>query len=310
MTNQTVVEKDVVLKNKNRIKGSTGDRVTQVIIYIIAAVAGFLTIAPFLYVLAGSFATERELAEKAFFIIPSEISFNAYKYIIKSGTVFRGLKNSLIVACLGTAINMFFTTTFAYPLSRKDFKGRNLILNLVIVTMLFSGGMIPSFILVKSLGLYNTYWALTIPGAISAFNMIIIKNFFENIPAELEEAARIDGCSDLRTFTSIVLPLSKPVLASIGLFYAVGHWNDYFGAMIYLHDNSKFTVQIILRQIVLLAQGISSTGQVIDYGAAGAPPDQAVKMATTIVATLPILIIYPFVQKYFTKGVMIGAVKG
>lgn len=295
---------------KNKIKSSTGDRITQVIIYIIAAIAGFVTVAPFLYVLAGSLATEKELAEKAFFLIPSEVSLNAYRYIVKTGTVFRGLKNSLIVAGLGTAINMFFTTTFAYPLSKKDFKGKNLILNLVIITMLFSGGMIPNFILVKSLGMYNTYWALTIPGAISAFNMIIMKNFFENIPAELEEAARIDGCTDIKTFITIVLPLSKPVLASIGLFYAVGHWNDYFNAMIYLKDNSKFTVQIILRQIVLLAQGISSTGEVIDYGIAGAPPDQAVKMATIMVATLPILIIYPFVQKYFTQGVMVGAVKG
>ena len=310
MSNEVIIDKNIVFKNKNRIKESPVDRVTQVIIYIIVTIAGIVTVAPFLYILAGSFATERELAEKAFFLFPTEISLNAYKYILKTGTVFRGLKNSLIVTCLGTAINMFFTTTFAYPLSKKDFKGRNLMLNMVIVTMLFSGGMIPNFILIKSLKMYNTVWALTIPGAISAFNMIIIKNFFENIPSELEEAATIDGCSDLKTFTKIVLPLSKPVLASIGLFYAVGHWNDYFGAMIYLKDNSKFTVQIILRQIVLLAQGISSTGEVIDYGMAGAPPDQAVKMATTMVATLPILLIYPFVQKYFTQGVMIGAVKG
>lgn len=294
----------------NKIKGSLGDRITQVIIYLIAGIIGFVTVAPFVYVVAGSFATERELAEKAFFLFPTEFSLNAYRYIAESGTVFRGLRNSIIVTLMGTVLNMIFTTTFAYPLARRDFKGRNFILNMVIVTMLFSGGMIPTFMVVKGMHLYNSYWALTLPGVISAFNMIIVKNFFQELPKELEEAARIDGCSDLRIFLRIVLPLSKPVLASIGLFYAVGHWNDYFNAMIYLKDNDKFTVQIILRQIVLLAQGMTTGGDIIDYGSAGAPPDQAIRMATTIVATLPILIIYPFVQKFFTKGVMVGAVKG
>ncbi|MBN2222251.1 MAG: carbohydrate ABC transporter permease [Vallitaleaceae bacterium] len=293
---------------KNKIKGSLSDRITNVIIYTIAGIAGLLTLLPFLYVIAGSFATEKELTEKAFFIIPSVVSVNAYKYIFETGEIFNGLKNSIFLTVVGTFVNMLFTTTFAYPLSKKHFRGRTLFLNMVIVTMLFSGGMIPTFIWIKELGLYNSYWALILMGAISPFNMIIVKNFFQELPAELEESARIDGCSDLKIFTSIVLPLSKPVIASISLFYAVGHWNDYFGAMIYLQDSSKETVQIVLRRIVLLAAGIQAEG--MDFDVMGVPPDKAVKMAATMVATLPILLVYPFVQKYFTKGVMVGAVKG
>lgn len=296
-------------KTKNhRIKTSIADQATQIIIYLFVGLCGVITLLPFLYVIAGSFATEKELTERAFFIVPHTLSINAYQYIIKTGEIFRGLKNSIFLTIFGTAVNMFFTTTFAYPLSKQHFKGRNLVLNLVIVTMLFSGGMIPTFLVVKGLGLYNSFWALILLGAISPFNMIIVKNFFQEIPKELEEAGIIDGCSDLGIFLKIVLPLSKPVIASIALFYAVGHWNDYFSAMIYLSDSSKETVQIVLRRIVLLAQGIQA--DIMDYDALGVPPDKAVKMAATVVATVPILIVYPFVQKYFTKGVMIGAVKG
>lgn len=291
-----------------KIKMSKGDQITQILIYLFVGLCGIVTLLPFLYVIAGSFATEKELTERVFFIMPHTISFNAYKYILKTGEIFRGLKNSLILTVLGTTVNMILTTTFAYPLSKQHFKGRNLVLNLVIVTMLFSGGMIPTFLVVKKLGLYNSFWALILLGAISPFNMIIVKNFFQEIPKELEEAGTIDGCSDLGIFLRIVLPLSKPVIASIALFYAVGHWNDYFSAMIYLSDSAKETVQIVLRRIVLLAQGIQS--EMMDYDALGVPPDKAVKMAATVVATIPILIVYPFVQKYFTKGVMVGAVKG
>ncbi len=298
----------VTTNKKNRIKSSMGDRITQVVIYLLVGIVGIITLLPFLYVVAGSFATERELTEKAFFIIPSEISLNAYKYVVETGEVFRGLRNSLFLTIVGTFVNMFLTTTFAYPLSKAHLKGRNLILNLVIITMLFSGGMIPTFLVVKQLGLYNSFWALILLGAINPFNLIIVKNFFQEIPKELDEAARIDGCTDLGIFAKIVLPLSKPVIASISLFYAVGHWNDYFNAMIYLNDPAKETVQIVLRRIVLLAGGIQA--EMMDFDSMGVPPDKAVKMAATVVATVPILIAYPFVQPYFTKGVMVGAVKG
>lgn len=297
-------------KRSNKIKSSLGDRISITGIYIFAGLIGIICILPFLYVVGGSFATEKELTEKAFLIVPSEFSLNAYKFIIDDGRIFNGLKNSIIVTVWGTILAMVMTTTFAYPLSRSDFRGRNLSLNLVIVTMVFSGGMIPGYLLVKSLGMLESYWALTLPGAISAFNMVIIKNFFQNIPRELEEAATMDGGSDFDIFVKIVLPLSKPVLASISLFYAIGLWNDYFNCMLYINDSSKHTAQLILRTIVILAQGFDLTGSRLDFGLAGTPPEQAVKLATTVVTTIPILIVYPFIQKFFTKGVMIGAVKG
>lgn len=293
-----------------KVKRSPLDQFAQVLIYIIVGAFSLATVMPFLYVIAGSFATEAELTQRSFFIIPREFSLNAYRYIIQSGDIFRGLKNSVFLTVVGTLTNMIMTTTFAYPLSRKDFRGRNIFLNLVIVTMLFSGGMIPNYLLVNELGLLDSYGALILPGAISAFNLIIVKNFFQELPRELEEAARIDGCSDIVIFGRIVLPLSKPVLASISLFYAVAHWNEYFNAMIYISSSSKDVVQIVLRRIIFLAGGIDVSGQAIDYGMFGAPPEKAVKMAATVVATVPILIIYPFVQKYFAQGVMVGAVKG
>ncbi len=201
--------------------------------------------------------------------------------------------NSFFIMITGTFVNMLFTATMAYPLSKSWLKGRNLVLNIIIVTMLFSGGMIPNYLVVKNLQLLDSYWALILPGAINAFNLIIIKNFFQELPQELEEAAKIDGCSDVGIFVKIILPLSKPSLASVGLFYAVSHWNDFFNSLIYLNSTKKFPVQIILRQIVLLAQGASADGSAIDFGAGGTPPELAVKMAATVVATIPILCVYP-----------------
>ena len=296
--------------SSNHIKRSPGDQTVQVLIYIFIGAFAIACVVPFIYVFAGSFATEKELTERPFFLIPHEFSLNAYRYVTKTGDVFFGLKNSLIVTAVGVVINMFFTTTFAYPLSRPYLRGRNGFINIVIITMLFGGGMIPAYLLVSSLNLLDTYWALWLPGAISAFKFIIVKNYFQGLPMELEEAAKIDGSSDIGIFTRIILPLSKPVLASVSLFYMVGHWNSYFSAMLYIRDQDKEVVQIVLRRIAFLAGGINTDGTPIDYGLMGAPPEKAVRMAITVVATVPILIVYPFIQKYFTKGVMVGAVKG
>ena len=292
------------------VRRSPGDQLVQIILYIIVAACALACVLPFLYVFSASFATEREIIERPFFIIPHEISFNAYVYIIRDGSVFRGLKNSLIVTVVGTLINMFVSCTMAYPLSRPYLKGRNFFMNMVIIIMLFSGGMVPSYLLISQvLHLKNTFWALWLPGAMSAFNMIIIKNYFQGLPMELEEAATIDGSNDLMTFIRIILPLSGPVLASVSLFYAVGHWNAYFNAMMYIQDSSKEVVQIVLRRIIFLTGSFAEDAG-FDWGAAGSPPTKAVRMATTVVATVPILIVYPFIQKFFTAGVMVGSVKG
>lgn len=300
--------KALAQKRENKIKTGLGDRIVDVLIYVILGLIALSTVLPFLYVLAGSFATEKELTEKAFFIIPTVWSTNAYQYAIRTANILRGLKNSIVLTFLGTVMCMLFSLTFAYPLSKTHFRGRNWIMNLVIITMLFSGGMIPNFIVFRAYGLYDSYWALILPALINPFNMIIIKKFFQEIPAELDEAAYMDGANDLQIFAKVMLPLSKPVIASISLFYGVGFWNDYFNSMIYLQSPEKYPVQIQLRSIILLSSQIMESG--IDFDLNGAPPDKAVKMACTVIATLPILCVYPFVQKYFTKGVMVGAVKG
>lgn len=292
------------------IKRSPGDQAVQVVLYILVGAVAILCLLPFIYVIAGSFATERELTERPFFLIPRDVSLNAYQYIFKKGDVFRGLKNSLIVTVVGTIINMFVSCTIAYPLSRPYLKGRNGVINMVLITMLFSGGMIPSYMMIVNvLHLGGSYWSLWLPGAMNAFNMIIIKNYFQGIPIELEEAAIIDGANDLYIFSRIFLPLSAPVLASVSLFYAVGHWNSYFNAMLYISDPSKEVITIVLRRLVFLTSQVAEDST-FDWGSAGMPPIKAVKMATTVLSTLPMLCIYPFVQKFFTKGVMVGSVKG
>lgn len=293
-----------------KVQKSTGDKIVDVIIYVVLGLIALSTVLPFLYVIGGSFATDKELTERAFFIIPRVWSLNAYKYAINTSNILLGLRNSIILTVAGTVLCMAFSLSFAYPLSKKHLRGRGWLMNMVIITMLFGGGMIPSYIVyTNAYHLLDTYWALILPGLISPFNMIIIKNFFQELPVELEDAAYMDGATDLQVFTRVALPLSKPVIASISLFYGVGFWNDYFGSMIYLRTASKYPIQILLRSLILVSSTISEAAQDY-YDMNGAPPDKAVKMACTVIATVPILCIYPFVQKYFTKGVMVGAVKG
>jgi putative aldouronate transport system permease protein len=197
----------------------------------------------------------------------------------------------------------------AYPLSRKHLMGRSTIMNLIIFSMLFGGGMIPTYLVVKSLGLLDSYWALILPLAINPFNLIIVKTFFQNIPLELEESAKIDGCTEFGIFWRIMLPLSKPVLATFALFYAVAIWNDFFSALLYINDNTKWPVQVLLQQIILLSQTMLNdpTSMGAEYVE---PPEQSLKLAVVVVATIPILIIYPFLQKHFAKGMLLGSVKG
>lgn len=306
---QAINYRKKTFSRRNKIKRTKADLIADFFITLFLAIAAIITVLPFIYVTAGSFATEKELTEKAFFLVPEVWSLNAYKYAIKSANILLGLRNSVIITLVGTILCIVFSLTFAYPLSKKHLRGRNWIMNMVIFTMLFSGGMIPSFLVISAYGLYDSWWALILPALISPFNMIIIKNFFQQIPLELEEASYVDGANDLQIFTKIYLPLSKPVIASVALFYGVGFWNNYFSAMIYLKTPALYTIQIQLRSIILLTSQIDD--MVMDYyDMNGAPPGKAVKMACTVIATVPILLVYPFIQKYFTKGVMVGAVKG
>ncbi len=286
---------------------SIGDIIGDVIIYAIVTLLAILMVIPFIYVIAASFAKESEIQTRPIFFIPENPTLDAYKQVFSptgmGPTVLRALLISLCVTLIGTVINLFFTTTMAYGLSRPNLIGRKPLLNMVLLTMVFGGGMIPLFLVVKGLGLYDTYAALILPGCISAYNMLIVRNFFIDLPNELEEAAAIDGCTEIGIFAKIALPLSMPILATFGLFYAVGHWNNYFGALMYLNDSKKFPFQLVLRNLVMQTQDTSTSMDEL-------PPEDTLKMAVIVIGTVPILCVYPFLQKHFAAGVMVGAVKG
>lgn len=290
----------------HKMHNTTGGRIFDGFNFIFLGIIGLATVIPFLYIIGGSFATESELSTRAFFIIPETFTTEAYEYIFSTNTIIRSLGVSVFVTVVGTIISLTLTLTMAYPLSRKNMMGRNLVLNLILFSMLFSGGMIPTFLLVKSLGMLDSLWALIIPLAINPFYLIIVKTFFQELPAELEEASKIDGCSEFGTFWRIMLPLSKPVIATFTLFYAVFYWNDFFQALLYLKDTTKWPIQLLLQQLVMVAN--VGLGEVND--ALYEPPEQSIKLAVIVVATVPILLFYPFLQKHFAKGVMLGSVKG
>ena len=277
------------------------------VIFLIAFAAA--TTLPFIYIIAGSFASQAEITARGFFLIPLEPRVEAYEYIFASRLLPRAMIMSILMTTIGTFVSMILTTTFAYPLSKKYLPGRNVMLSLVVFTMLFSGGMIPTFLTVRALGLLNNFWALILPQAISVWNLIVLKNFFQGIPGELEDAARIDGASDAQVFTRIVLPLSTAAIATFSLFYAVGYWNSFRPALLYLPSASDlWPLQLVLRNIVLLAGGFISD-VIVDPDFVQPPPD-SIRNAVIVFATVPILLVYPFIQKHFTKGVMIGAIKG
>jgi putative aldouronate transport system permease protein len=261
---------------------------------------------PFLYVVGASFASSQEIISRSIFLLPRSPTLEAYRYIFSSATLPRAMFVSICVTIAGTITSMTFTLTMAYAVSKKHLLGRNIILNFVAFTMVFSGGMIPTFLVVKTLGLLDTFAALILPGVINTFNLIVIKNFFQQVPHELEEASRIDGCNDMMIFLRIILPLSMPVIATFTLMYAVGYWNDYFNSLIYLNDMKKWPLQLILRQIVAYSSGRIEGA---DYDLAP-PPAISIKMAVVVFGTVPILCVYPFLQKHFAKGVLLGSVKG
>ncbi|MFK4789652.1 carbohydrate ABC transporter permease [Microbacterium sp. ZW T5_56] len=282
-----------------------GGRVFDVVNVIFLTALGIVALIPFIYVLAGSFATESELTTRSFFLWPETFSLKAYESILTSPAFLRAIITTVLVTAVGTGIQLLLTAAMAYPLSKANLPGGRLIMGLVVVTLVFSGGMIPTFLVVKDLGLLNTYWALVLPAAINPFSLIIIKNFFQQLPAELEESAKIDGANEVQTLWRIILPLSTPVLATFALFYAVGIWNDFMSPLLYLNDSSMWTLQMFLRQVTVATDLSLVQGDMTEL-----PPAQGIKFAVIVVATLPILIFYPFLQKHFAKGMLIGGVKG
>lgn len=274
--------------------------------YCVLTLLAIACLLPFLNIIGSSFATSSEITQRPFILIPKTFTLDAYRYILSTPTIFRSLGVSIIVTLGGTFISMCLTSFMAYGLSRKYLHGRGVINFLIVFTMLFAGGMIPTFLVVKSLHLIDSLWSLILPVAINAFNLIIMRNFFQALPDSLEESAKMDGCTDFGVFFRIMLPLSLPSIATISLFYAVTYWNTYQNALIYLNDSSKWPIQVLLRQIVIVSSGMNADAGAVDV----VPPAQSIKMAVIIVATIPMLIVYPFIQKYFVKGALVGAVKG
>lgn len=270
-------------------------------------IVGVVTLYPFLYVAAASLSKDIFILQGKIGIIPMGFELGAYKLVLGNPYIPIAYKNTLVYTVLGTAVNILFTTFAAYALSRRRLPGRNVIMFMIAFTMLFSGGLIPQFLVVRSLGLLNTVWAMCIPSAINTMNLIILRTFFQQIPHELEEAALIDGCNEIHTLFRIIIPVSIPAIATITLFYAVSHWNDFFHAMIYLSDKKKFPLQLLLRDIVI-------AGEVDEVAGSGSDVEiqvkESVKYSTIMIATIPIVCVYPFIQKYFVKGVMIGSIKG
>jgi putative aldouronate transport system permease protein len=293
---------------------SMSSKVMDIIVYTTMIVVLIATLYPVLYVVSSSLSSANANDRGLVTIFPVEFNIEAYKGIFSMPTLTRAFKNSVIITAGGTAINMLFTTSYAYALSRKRLALRGIYTIIAMIPMYFSGGLIPSFLLIsQTLHLYNSWWALILPGAINTSNMIIMRSFFVSLPAELEESAYLDGANDFVIFWKIMLPLSQAVMMTVGLYYMVSHWNSWFSAMVYLNDEVKMPLQYMLRQIVLLSANLEQAaldGEAITGSSIYFTNYVAVKYATLVFSMVPMLMIYPFIQKFFVKGVMIGSVKG
>lgn len=286
---------------------SAGEAVFDVINYLLIFLLCIATVYPFWYSFVLSISSRASVTGIGFHLWPGEIDFSSWKLLLKPPYMWQGLYNTLLRTVGGAAIAVVLTVMTAYPLAKKSFPNRNLFTGIIVFTMLFNGGLIPTFILVKNLGIMNTIWALMLPIAISPFNVIIVRNFFKSIPESMEEAAKIDGANDIYVLLKIVIPLSLPVLATVTLWIIVGYWNSWFDAVMYLNDRSRFVLQQMLREIVILNMpdpsiNVPETGAVM-------PLPESIKAAATLFVTVPVLLVYPFLQKYFTKGIMVGSLK-
>jgi putative aldouronate transport system permease protein len=270
-----------------------------------------MVIYPLVFVISASFSDALLVMQGKVWLWPRGFNLDAYKRVFQNSDILMGYRNVIFYTVLGTAINVVLTIAGAYPMSRKDFVGRNALMLFITFTMFFNGGLIPTYMVIKGLGLVNTFWALLLPGAISVWNLIIMRTFFQNtIPVELQESAVIDGASNFRILFSLVLPLSIPVIAVIVLYYAVGHWNAYFSALIYLSDRSQYPLQLFLREILVMNQMQDMMEGASETAAQQQMLAESLKYAVIIVSSIPVLLLYPLLQRYFVKGVMIGAIKG
>jgi putative aldouronate transport system permease protein len=282
---------------------SLEDKLFNSVVYVILALVGLVAVIPILYVVSVSLTPYAEVLKNGgYVLIPKEVTFQAYGKILGTSTIWSALKVTVFVTIVGTAINLLLTLLMAYPLSRKGMPHRSLFLFVVVFTLLFNGGIIPTYLVVKDTGLIDTLWALILPNAVWSFNVLIMKSFFENLPEELFESSRIDGAGEFRILWQIVIPLSIPSVLTIGLFYAVGHWNQFFQAIMYITDRNLYPLQVVVRELLMLSQQADNTENMV--------PTVTMQMSAVVIASLPIIVVYPFLQKHFTKGMLMGAVKG
>lgn len=308
---QTVVEEPNKKVKKRKIKLSTEDKVFTLVTYIILSLLIVVMIYPFIYVISTSISDPGRIMRGEVWLLPKGFDTTAYKQMIEHPLFLTAYGNTILYAAAGTLLTLFFTAITAYPLSRGKFRTKGFISKFYLVTMFFGGGMIPTYMAMRNLQLIDTFWVMVLPGAVSAWNIILMRSFFKTIPESLYESAYLDGANDLQVLAKIVVPLSKPIFATIGLFTVVGHWNNFFSGLLYLNDAKKYPLQMILRNILFNASFSANSAE------AGNMADmmqftstEALKAASIVITMFPIICIYPFIQKYFIKGVMIGSVKG
>ena len=289
---------------------SVSDYIYMAVIYIVLILALLLVLIPFIFILASSFSSAEAISAGKVLFWPVGFNVEGYKMILETSSVWRSFLMSLFYMVAGTLISLVLTILLAYPLTRKDFKANSFITVLMIITMFFSGGMIPSYLLIDRLNMLDTVWAILLPTALSAYNVVLVRTYMSsNIPKDLYECASLDGCSDFRYLVSIVIPLSKTIIAVMALLYGVGIWNNYFNAMMYIRDRNLYPFQLVLRDVLVLNMGVGNPSDIAEQQER-LMFSYLLKYSTIVVGSLPVMIAYPFVQKYFVKGIMIGALKG
>ena len=296
-------------KQSNRIRPTRASRTFDAFNVVFMALFMFVTLYPFWYVVMVSLSDGRAVLAGKVSLWPVNFTLATYKVALSDSSIITGFRNTVVYTVLGTFINLAMTSMCAYPLARPNLEGKKALMGFIVFTMFFSGGMVPTYLVVNQLGIIDTIWAMVLPGAISTYNMIVMRTFFMGIPESMHESACLDGANDIQILLRIVLPVSKPIMATMLLFYAVGHWNGYMNALMYLNSKALFPLQSILRNMVVDGQLTNSTTEV-GAGSSFEVIETTMKYATIVVSTLPIIMIYPFVQKYFVKGVMIGSIKG
>ncbi len=299
------------MAHKKLRKARSGGRIGDIVIGIFLGIMVLITIYPFWHVVMYSLSDSHASMSGGIFLWPRDFSLLSYQQLLSTRQIYICYRNSILKTVVGTVISLILTALTAYPLSLQRFKGRNFFSMLIFFTMLFNGGMIPTYLLIRDLHLLDTFWVYVIPGAMSAYNLFIMRNFFQSIPPSLEESARLDGANPFQVLLKIVLPLSTPSLAALAMFYGVGLWNGYMDNVLYVNDQNLQLLQNYLRQLIASAGAKSGTmSEMSNIGAASRLTEETVKMTVITISVIPVLLVYPFLQKYYTKGVMVGSVKG